>query len=132
MVRSLAKKNLQLKAIFQNNKNLLRHEKQSNNPKCSSDLVECEFCGTVALNEYGIMVHQRSDMQCIHTQNAIDKIQQSASIHDIIDITTTLTAIHIPLIGLIFLITRGQRAGDMRREKRGPWSVVVLQIFSRS
>ena len=58
--------------LFENNKNLRCHKKQSNNPKCSPDLVECEVCGTVALNEYGIMVHQRSDMQCIHAQNAID------------------------------------------------------------
>ena len=58
--------------------------------------------------------------------NAIDSIKHSASIHDT---TTTLTAIHIPLIGLIFLITRGQRAGGMRREKRGPWSVVSAPNF---
>ena len=41
----------------------------------------------------------------------------------------TLTAIHIPLIRLIFLITGSQRAGDMRGEERGPWSVVCAPNF---
>ena len=58
--------------VFDSNRNLLRHKKASDNPKCSSDLVKCEFCSTPALNEYGLTVHQRTDIDCMHIQNAID------------------------------------------------------------
>ena len=57
---------------FDHNKKLLDHKRRSDNPKCSSDLMECQFCGTLALNEYGITVHQRSDIDCMRRQNAID------------------------------------------------------------
>ena len=57
---------------FDHNKKLLDHKKRSDNPDCKSDLVKCEFCGALALNEYGISVHQRSDMDCINRQIAID------------------------------------------------------------
>ena len=58
--------------MFDTNRNLLRHKKASDIPKCSSDLVECEFCSTLVLNEYGLTVHQRTDVDCIRIQNAID------------------------------------------------------------
>ena len=58
--------------MFDTNRNLLRHKKASDIPKCSSDLVECEFCSTLVLNEYGLTVHQRTDIDCIRMQNAID------------------------------------------------------------
>ena len=57
---------------FDHNKKLLDHKKRSDNPNCSLDLKECQFCGTLALNEYGITVHQRSDIDCMRRQNAID------------------------------------------------------------
>ncbi len=57
---------------FENNRRLLDHKKRSDDPDCTKDLVKCEFCGVLALNEYGIMVHQRSDIDCLNRQIAID------------------------------------------------------------
>ena len=58
---------------FDHNKKLLEHKKRSDDPDCRTDLVKCEFCGALALNEYGISVHQRSDVNCMNRQIAIDK-----------------------------------------------------------
>ena len=68
---------------FDHNKKLLEHKKRSDNPDCMTDLVKCEFCGALALNQYGISVHQRSDVDCINRQIAIDNT--NVIVHDVED-----------------------------------------------
>ena len=36
------------------------HKKRSDNPDCTTDLIKCEFCGVLALNEYGISIKDPS------------------------------------------------------------------------
>ena len=68
---------------FDHNKKLLEHKKRSDNPDCITDLVKCEFCGALALNQYGIDVHQRSDVDCMNRQIAIDNT--NIIVHDVED-----------------------------------------------
>jgi hypothetical protein len=52
---------------------LLYHKKRSDNPKCQADLIPCEICGALVLNQYGLGVHQRSDVDCINRRVAIEE-----------------------------------------------------------
>ena len=52
---------------------MLYHKKRSDNPKCQSDLISCDVCGVLVLNEYGLGVHQRSDVDCINRRVAIEE-----------------------------------------------------------
>lgn len=58
---------------FPDNKSLLYHKKRSDNPKCQSDLIACDVCGALVLNDYGLGVHQRSDTDCINRRLAIEE-----------------------------------------------------------
>ena len=58
---------------FADNKSLLYHKKRSDNPKCQSDLIACDVCGALVLNDYGLGVHQRSDTDCINRRRAIEE-----------------------------------------------------------
>ena len=58
---------------FSDNKSLLYHKKRSDHPKCQSDLIRCDVCGVFVLNEFGLAVHQRSDVHCMNRQVAIEE-----------------------------------------------------------